>query len=88
MEDAEILALYRARDERALAATEEKYRNYCMTVAANILDNEEDSAECVNDALLRAWNAIPPDQPQILSYYILAVRPEYFRGAAWDGLLN
>ena len=30
----------------------------------------EDSEECVNDAYMRAWNSIPPAEPESLSAYI------------------
>ena len=75
MEDREILALYNARDERALRETSAKYEALCMTVAYNILGSREDAEEIFSDALLRLWNAIPPAEPQSLGAYLLtAVR--------------
>lgn len=63
MKDAEILDLYWARDERAIAETQSAYGNYCYSIAWHILHTREDSDECVNDTWLRAWNAIPPGRP-------------------------
>ena len=70
MEDSRIIDLYWAREERALRETERKYGSYCRTVAHNILRNREDSEECVNDTWLRAWNAMPPQRPSILSSFL------------------
>ena len=43
MKDNEIIDLYWARNEKAIAATKEKYGNYCHTIAFNILHNNEDA---------------------------------------------
>ena len=69
MEDCDIIRLYWAREERALEETHRKYGSYCWTIAHNILRNREDSDECVNDTYLRAWNAMPPQRPGILSAF-------------------
>ena len=47
MDDKMIIALYNARSEKAISATNEKYGKYCFTVADNILKCEQDSLECV-----------------------------------------
>ncbi len=73
MEDQEILALYRERSEAAIAETAAKYGSYCHTVAYNILHNEEDAGECLNDTWLRAWNAIPPKQPDCLGAFLARI---------------
>ena len=70
MEDVEIIRLYWARDESAIPAAAEKYGNYCASIAQNLLGNREDAEECVNDTWLRAWNAIPPQRPGILSAFL------------------
>ena len=69
MEDQSIVALYLERNERAISESESKYGRFCFTVADRILHNAADSEECVNDTWLKAWNAIPPDQPRSLSAY-------------------
>lgn len=58
--DQEILDLCRTRDQRAIAAMEFQYGAYCHKVAVNILGNFHDAEECVNDAYLAVWNAVPP----------------------------
>ncbi len=73
MKDAEILDLYWARDERAIAETQGAYGNYCHSIAWNILHDREDAAECVNDTWLRAWNAIPPGRPERFALFLGAV---------------
>lgn len=70
MDDAKIVELFLARDERAIPATAEKYGNYCFSIANNILENREDAEECVNDTYFNTWNAIPPQRPQILSSFL------------------
>ena len=53
MEDDQIIELYWNRDENAITETGRKYGAYCRKVALNILQNEEDSEECVNDTWLK-----------------------------------
>ena len=60
MEDKEIIKLYLDRNEKAIAATSEKYGSYCKTISVNILKNDEDSEECVYDTYMKTCNAIPP----------------------------
>lgn len=71
MEDNKIIELFFERSEKAIAALSEKYGKVCFKVAYNILNNHEDSEECVNDSYLGAWNSIPPHKPNPLSSYIL-----------------
>ena len=59
------------RDEQALTATTAKYGVLCRAVALDILGNEQDTEECLNDALLAVWNAIPPAQPGNYRAYLL-----------------
>ena len=70
MEDEQIIGLYNDRDEAAVAQTDKKYGGYCRTVSYNILQNRPDTEECVNDAYLRTWNAIPPEQPRSLKAFV------------------
>ena len=80
--DAEMIRLYQQRDEQALTETKKRYEALCMTVAYNILGNREDAEECVNDALMRLWQAIPPAEPVSLGAYLLTA----VRNAARDRL--
>ena len=69
MEDTAIIDLYWARSQQAIAASEEKYGAYCSAISRRILDRAEDAEECVNDTWLRAWNAMPPQRPNVLSAF-------------------
>ncbi len=70
MEDSQIIALYWNRSEEAISETAKKYGRYCHAIARNILNNDEDAEECVSDAYLRLWNAIPPMRPNRLPTYL------------------
>ena len=69
MEDHQIIELYWARSQQAIAESDCKYGPYCRTIARNILTLEEDAEECVNDTWFHAWNAMPPQRPGILSAF-------------------
>lgn len=73
MDDQSIIALYLARNERAITETQLKYGAYCMEVAYRILENRQDSEECVNDVYLKLWNSIPPHDPKTLRGFISKV---------------
>lgn len=70
MEDQQIIDLYFARSETAIAETERKYGNYCRSIAGNILHDGSDSEECVSDTWLRAWEAMPPQRPTRLGAFL------------------
>lgn len=70
MEDREIVALYMARDERAIEVSADKYRRYVMGISMQILESTADAEECVNDTWLKAWNTIPPQDPPSLKMYL------------------
>jgi len=70
MEDKQIIELYNERSEAAISETAEKYGKYCYTIAYHILDNEQDSEECVNDTYLKTWETIPPQYPNKLSAFL------------------
>ncbi len=61
------------RDESAIAAAEEKYRGFCLSILGNMLSMKEDREECINDALLVLWNSIPPERPKSLSAYLAKI---------------
>ena len=73
MEDKEIIALYRERKEEAISATDEKYGNYCRKIAVNILQNYQDSEECVNSSYMKVWSSIPPQNPDIFSAFLAKI---------------
>lgn len=70
MDDRKIIELFLQRSEEAIIQTEQKYGRYCHRIAYNILGNDEDSEECVSDALMRTWNSIPPNEPNSFSSFI------------------
>lgn len=71
LEDEQIIALYFARDERALTETSSKYGTLCRSLGMRILGNRQDAEECCNDVLLRVWNAIPPEHPRHFAAYLV-----------------
>ena len=70
MEDNQIIELYFQRNADAIKETDSKYGSYCFAIADNILHNREDSEECVDDTYMRAWRAMPPERPNILSAFL------------------
>ena len=70
MEDEKIVALFWARSEEAIQQTQAHYGKYLHRIAHGILASHEDAAECVNDTLFAAWNAIPPQKPSRLSAFL------------------
>lgn len=73
MEDREIVSLFLARREEAIAELSQKYGSYCSAIAYRILDNRQDAEEILDDCYLRVWNAIPPDRPDPLAPYVGAI---------------
>ena len=69
-DDQKIIELYFCRSEQALMETAVKYGSYCTSIAYGILGSREDAQECVSDAYLTAWNAIPPRRPNDLGTYL------------------
>lgn len=70
MNDEEIVRLLFERSENALQELRGKYEKYCRYIAMKILRNPEDADECVNEAYLKIWNAIPPEKPKSLCAFI------------------
>lgn len=66
--------LYR-HDEAALEEVSRRYGRILYGLAYRILGSPSDAEECVNDALLDLWNAVPPDRPKgVLAYVSALVR--------------
>lgn len=70
MDDSKIVDLYWARSDSAIAETAKKFGAYCRTIAYNVLQDPEDSDECVNDTYMRAWNSMPDKRPPALAPYL------------------
>lgn len=75
LDDREIIELFFGRSEQAIIELSNKYGTVCSKIAFNILNNKQDTEECVNDAYLGTWNTIPPQNPNpLLSYVCRIVR--------------
>lgn len=70
MDDAKIIELFFQRDQQAIRELDAKYGKACHSLSFNIVNNRQDAEECVNDAYLGAWNAIPPAKPDPLLTYL------------------
>lgn len=80
MDDRRIIELFWERDPEAIREANRKYGAYCLSIAGRILKSPEDSEECLNDAWLRVWNAIPPERPARLRMYLAKI----IRNIAFD----
>lgn len=72
MNDAGIVTLFLNRDETAIALAQEQYGARLLAIARNLLGDEGEAEECLNDALLEAWNRIPPHEPSDWLFAFLA----------------
>ena len=73
MEDEKIIELFFARSEQAIRELDTKYGRTCHKLSYNILHNDLDAEECVNDAYLGTWNAIPPERPNPLLTFLCKI---------------
>ena len=73
MDDSRIIDLFFERSEQAIKELSDRYGKLAQVVCANILKNESDAEECVNDSLLKTWNAIPPARPMSLCAFFIDI---------------
>ena len=73
MEDVKIIELFLLRSEQAIVELSYKYGGICRKIAFNILNNLEDTEECVNDTYLGVWNSIPPQKPNPFVTYVCKI---------------
>ena len=73
IEDEKIVELFFKRSELAIRELNNKYGKACHRLSYNIVNNRQDAEECVNDAYLGAWNAIPPEKPDSLLTYLCKI---------------
>ncbi len=73
MEDSRIVDLFFERSEQAIDELLNKYGKAAEHTAGNILNDKSDVEECMNDASLAMWKAIPPERPGNLKAYYLTV---------------
>ena len=75
IDDEKIIELFFERSEQGIRELDMKYGKICHNLSYNIVNSRRDAEECVNDAYLGAWNAIPPARPNpLLSYIVKIVR--------------
>lgn len=73
LSDEQIIELYFAREETAIAETDKKYCEYLHAVAYHILYNDQDVEECLQDTYLKTWNSIPPQRPRALRAFLAKI---------------
>ncbi len=73
IDDEKIVDLFFMRSEQAIWELDSKYGTFCRRLSYNIVNNRQDAEECVNDAYLGAWNAIPPEKPDPLLTYLCRI---------------
>lgn len=73
IDDKRIIELLFERSEKGLVELDVKYGKLCHKLSYNILNSRQDAEECVNDAYLGVWNAIPPTKPDPLRAYVCKV---------------
>lgn len=73
LSDEAIISLYWDRNDKAIEATDFKYKNYLYTIAYNIVHDKLDCEECLNDTYLGVWNAIPPSRPRVLKAFLITI---------------
>jgi len=73
LEDTEILDMFFARQEEAIDRAKRKYGQRLLRTSMNILNNIQDAEECVNDTLLKAWQAIPPSRPIMFGAFLAKI---------------
>ena len=69
IQDEHIISLFFDRSERAIEALADAHGRAMRAVSLRILHNEQDADECLNDAYLGVWNAIPPARPSALGAF-------------------
>lgn len=73
MTDAQIIALFWARDEDAIKETDAVYGRRLHAISNNILHSSEDAEESVSDTYMRAWETIPPQKPNYFFAYLAKI---------------
>ena len=73
MADSAIIELFFARSEQAIRELDDKYGKVCYSLSYNILNSRQDAEECVNDAYLGTWDAIPPARPNPLLAFLCRI---------------
>jgi RNA polymerase sigma-70 factor (ECF subfamily) len=73
MNDEAIIEMLFSRAEESISEIDKKYGRKCRAIALGVLGNEQDAEECVSDAYLGVWNAIPPERPKPFSTFLYRI---------------
>ena len=73
IDDEKIIEMFFNRDQQAIHELDMKYGKIFRNLSYNVVNSRLDAEECVNDAYLGAWNAIPPVHPNSLLTYIVKI---------------
>ena len=73
IDDEKIIEMFFERDQQAIQELDIKYGKICRNLSYNIVNSRQDAEECVNDAYMGAWNAIPPVRPNPLLPYLVKI---------------
>lgn len=83
MDDERIIDLFFARSEQAIHELDARYGALCRRLSFHIVNDRQDAEECVNDAYLGVWNAIPPARPQPLLSFVAKIVRNISLNAYW-----
>lgn len=73
MDESAIVRLYLERNESAIEQTDKMFGDRLRSLAYGITGDRGCAEECVNDAYLRAWNSIPPNEPEHFYAYLARI---------------
>ena len=73
IDDEKIIEMFFGRSEQGIRELDTKYGKDCHNLSYHIVGSRRDAEECVNDAYLGAWNAIPPAKPNPLLTYVCKI---------------
>lgn len=73
MNGVDLTELFFERSEDAILLANKRYGKTCRALAKRILGSYRDAEEVENDALLAAWNSIPPNRPKCFEAYLYAL---------------
>lgn len=83
MDDEAIIELFFRRSEQAIRELDRTYGRRCHALSYSIVGSRQDAEECVSDAYLGVWNAIPPARPSPLAAYVLKIVRNLSLKAYW-----
>lgn len=73
VEDIQIIELFFARNVQAIQETDAVYGGKLWAMSNRILNNRENTAECVNNTYVQAWESIPPQRPRYFYGFLASV---------------